>query len=286
MVSIFPAAYSTLGLHIHDQEFRYSLRYWLGVPLFGNVYQCPECGLNADIMGDHQVGCGGNGDRISCHKNIRDVLFNAAQTAALGPRKEAPGMVPNSSARPANILLPNWCRGRQAALDVAVISSLQRLTVAEAAVTPGHALEVCVRCKLSTNLPSCRAAGVECVPMVVEALGGWAPGSISTIRRIGDFLGQRLNPLDPSHSTKHLFAWSSRYHPLAWECHLAHAISHLAHAFSHLARCYRARPVTGKPTQPYTRPNAWYLLTCAVVDGAGWHTMWILHEAFSCAQCV
>ena len=202
-LNVVPSA--SLGLHIHDQEFRYSLWYWLGVPLFGKVYRCPECGLNADIMGDHQVGCGGNGDRISRHNNIRDVLFNAAQTAALGPRKEAPGMVPNSSARPADILLPNWCRGRQAALDVAVISSLQRLTVAEAAVTPGHALEVCVRRKLSTNLPSCRVAGVECVPMVVEALGGWAPGTIYTIRRIGDFLGQRVNPLDPSHSTKHLF---------------------------------------------------------------------------------
>ena len=35
--------------------------------------------------------------------------------------------------------------------------------VSEAAVTPGHALEVCVRRKLSANLPSCRAAGVECM---------------------------------------------------------------------------------------------------------------------------
>ena len=70
------------------------------------------------------------------------------------------------------MLLPNWSHGRQAALDVAVISPLQQLTVAEAAVTPGHALEVCVSRKLSANLPSCRAAGVECVPMVVEALGG------------------------------------------------------------------------------------------------------------------
>ena len=82
------------------------------------------------------------------------------------------------------------------------ISPLQQLTVSEAAVT---SLEVCVRRKLSANLPSCRAAGVECVPMVVEALGGWAPGSISTIRRIGNFLGQRVNSVDPSHSTKHLF---------------------------------------------------------------------------------
>ena len=113
-LNVVPSA--SLGLHVHDQEFRYSLRYWLGVPLYGNAYQCPVCGLNADTMGDHQVGCGGNGDRI-----IRDVLFTAAQTAALGPRKEAPGVVPNSSARPADILLPNWCRGRQAALDVAVI---------------------------------------------------------------------------------------------------------------------------------------------------------------------
>ena len=156
-------------------------------------------------MGDHQIGCGGNGDRIARHNNFRDVLFNAAQSAALGPKKEALGLVPNSGARPADILLPNWSHVRQAALDVAVISPLQQLTVAEAAVIPDHALEVCVSRKLSANLPSCRDAGVECVPMVVEAQGGWAPEAIGTIRRIGDFLGQRSHPSDPTFVTKHLF---------------------------------------------------------------------------------
>ena len=34
-----------------------------------------------------------------------------------------------------DILLPNWSRGRQAALDVSVISPLQRLTLSEAAVS-------------------------------------------------------------------------------------------------------------------------------------------------------
>ena len=58
------------------------------------------------MMGDNQVGCGGNGDRISRNNYIRDVLFSAAQSAALGPRKEAHGIVSNSSARPAGILLP------------------------------------------------------------------------------------------------------------------------------------------------------------------------------------
>ena len=202
-LNVIPSA--ALDLRIHHQEFRYSLKYWLGVPLYGNTYQCPECGRNADTMGDHQVGCGGIGDRIARHNNIRDVLFNAAQSADLGPRKEALGVVPNSSARPADILLHNWCGGRQAALDVTVISSLQQLTVSEAAVTPGYALEVGTRRKFAANVPSCRVAGIECVPMVVEALGGWPPDSISTIRRIGDILGQRVNPSDPSHSTKHLF---------------------------------------------------------------------------------
>ena len=84
------------------------------------------------------MGCGGNGDRIALHNAIRDVLFNAAQSAALAPTKEAPNLVPGFSTRPADILLPNWCRGRPATLDVSVISPLQKLTLVEAAFSPGH----------------------------------------------------------------------------------------------------------------------------------------------------
>ena len=41
----------------------------------------------ADPMGDHNVGCGCNGDRIHKHDSLRDVFFSAAQSAA---RKEVP----------------------------------------------------------------------------------------------------------------------------------------------------------------------------------------------------
>ena len=91
----------SLGLHLHDKEFRSYLRYWL-------PYRCPQCGSSADIFGDHQDGCGGNGDCITRHNAARDVLYSAAQAAALGPIKEAPSLLPNSSARPADILLPTW----------------------------------------------------------------------------------------------------------------------------------------------------------------------------------
>ena len=125
---------SALGLHLHDREFRLCVDYWLGLKMSDGESKCPLCAGErvADPFGDHQVGCGGNGDRIHRHDSLRDSLFSAAQSAALAPRKEAPSLIPGSSSRPADIYLPNWCRGRPAALDVTVISTLQSLTLAEA----------------------------------------------------------------------------------------------------------------------------------------------------------
>ncbi len=96
----------TLGLHLQDREFRSCLCYWLGVPLHSDQFTCPECHGVADSFGDHQVGCGGNSDRISRHNAIRDVVFNVAQSTALSPSKETPGLVPDSASRPADVLYP------------------------------------------------------------------------------------------------------------------------------------------------------------------------------------
>ena len=142
-LNVVPSDY--LGLHLHDREFRCCLRCWLGVRLHSSVYSCTECHGMANHFGDHQVGCGGNGDRIARHKTIRDVLFSAAQYAALASTKKALSLVPSSRSRPADILLPHWSHGRLAALDVSVISPLQHLTIAGTASSPGHALRVCVR---------------------------------------------------------------------------------------------------------------------------------------------
>ena len=195
-----------LGLHMHDREFRCCLRYWLGVQLHSNPYPCPECRSTADIFGDHQVGCGGNGDRIYRHNAIRDVLFTAAQSAALAPSKDCPGLISSSLTRTADILLPNWSNGRPAALDVHVISPLQNLTVAEASFTPGHALQVSVQRKLASNLPACRASGLHFVPLVSESLGGLAEDTISLIRYLGQAISGRCGTSDQGTITKQLFS--------------------------------------------------------------------------------
>ena len=51
-----------LSLHLQDQEFLFSLMYWLGLQMFQERLQCPVCLVEADPFGDHQVGCGGNCD--------------------------------------------------------------------------------------------------------------------------------------------------------------------------------------------------------------------------------
>ena len=193
-----------LGLHLHDWEFRLCLQYWLGLQLAREGSCCTICRAPADAMGDHQVGCGGNGDRIHRHDSIRDAVFSAAQSAALAPRKEVPSLIPGSSSRPADVYLPNWTRGQPAALDVTVISPLQQLTMQGAASMQGHALSVGATRKNAAHADPCHDVGVTFIPLVVETLGGWSNEAARTISNIGRLLGQRSGT-DLAISTRHLF---------------------------------------------------------------------------------
>ena len=153
-------------------------------PLAQPSYSCPECHSSADPLEDHQVGCGGNGDGITRHNAIWNVLYSAAQSAALGPTCEAPGLVADSMSFPAVIFLPTWHQGRPVALDVHIISSLQQQLAHEAASMPGYALEVDIQRKLTSHLTPCCDAGVEFIPVVAEMLGGLSEDTIGIIRTL------------------------------------------------------------------------------------------------------
>ena len=201
-LNVVPSA--ALGLHLQDREFRLCLQYWLGLWMSEDGTKCPVCYANADPFGDHQVGCGGNGDRIYQHDSLRDALFSAAQSAALAPRRELPSLIPDSHSHPADIFLPSWKGGRPAALDVTVISTLQQLTLPGAATVQGHALLLGEERKLSAHAEACRSVGVSFIPLVMESLGGWNDEAADTISSIGRLMGQRLG-ISPAESTHHLF---------------------------------------------------------------------------------
>ena len=195
---------TALGLHLHDQEFRLCLQYWLGVRMLEEGSACPVCQVTTDGFGDHQVSCRGNGDMIHRHDSLRDALFAAARSASLAPRKEVPALIPGASSRPADVYLPCWKRGRPAALDVSVILPLQSLTIRGAATTQGHALDVGEGRKRASHSSSCHSAGISFVPLLVETLGGWSCEAVETIKAIGRLQGQRLG-LPSSETTSHLY---------------------------------------------------------------------------------
>ena len=103
-------------------------------------------------------------------------------------------MVAGSHTRPADILLPTWQSGCPAALDIHVISPLQYRILYAAVSTPGQALNVGVQRKMEAHLSDCLAAGMDFVPVVVEALGGGGEGCL----RMSSLLFRRLGRQSPN----------------------------------------------------------------------------------------
>ena len=91
-------------------------------------------------LSTHAVGCGQGSERNSRHNVLRDVIFQTAQQAVLSPRREVLFLIPGGLERPADVFIPNWTAGRDTALDVTVISPLQKSEVRKAAQEPGSYL--------------------------------------------------------------------------------------------------------------------------------------------------
>ena len=95
-LSVVPSP--SLGLHLRAAEFIPVLKYRLGIPVYTCDGPCPACSLPSDKMGDHSLGCARTGDRIARHNMLRDVLFEAAASADLGPSKEERHLLPGTIA--------------------------------------------------------------------------------------------------------------------------------------------------------------------------------------------
>ena len=122
---------------------------------------------------------------------LRDALYETAVAAGLGPVKEGRALLPGDDRRPADILVPNWAGGRDAAMDVTVVTPLQAATVAEAAITPGSALSFAYQRKVRGAAEDCRREGIAFLPLVVESLGGWHTAAEAEVRKLGAALARQ-----------------------------------------------------------------------------------------------
>ena len=131
------------------------------------------------------------GERITRHNAIRDHVYSMAASAVLNPVKEGRFILLGDDRRPADIYLPSWAEGRDAALDVTVINLLQSATVAEAAETPGHSLTVAFERKMRGAADDCARQGVAFIPLAFESLGGWHKTAELQVRRLAQALARQ-----------------------------------------------------------------------------------------------
>ena len=136
------------------------------------------------------MNCAWQGERIARHNGLRDLLHSTAASAALAPAKEGRFLLPGEGGRPADILIPGWANGKDAAMDVTVINPLQESQVRGAANTPGHAVSEAHKRKLDKSWESCNRQGICFLPIAVESLGAWHPSAVVELKRLGSALAR------------------------------------------------------------------------------------------------
>ena len=97
------------------------------------------------------------------------------QGCGIGPAKDR--------SRPADILIPNWSLSRSAAFDIKVIHPLNNSLISDAGQTSGASAAAGEQEKLENNALGCMERGWICVPLVVEAYGGWGITANETFSR-------------------------------------------------------------------------------------------------------
>jgi len=193
-----------LGLHMRSADFVIMAKHRLGVPVYPTAGQCPACLQHSDVYGDHAVSCGNQGERIARHNTLRDALFASTQTACLGATREERDLLPGTEARPGDVFIPNWTGGRGTALDITVINPLQSSQVAQAAITPGHALTTAYNRKMAQAGEACRREGIMFVPMPMETLGGWHEATTLQVKKIASAQARQTGE-ELSDVTRHLY---------------------------------------------------------------------------------
>ena len=193
-----------LGLHLRPAEFVPCLKYRLGVPVYSADGTCPSCSGPSDKMGDHALGCRKHNERIARHDQLRDVLYEAASSAALAPIREAPHLLPGSVARPGDLLIRRWVDGKDGAIDVTVTGPLAQSNVASASAAAGGALEKAFKRKVEGAAQACQEQGISFLPVAVETLGGFHKVAVEQTKRIGAALS-RHQGIEENIAIKQLF---------------------------------------------------------------------------------
>ena len=100
----------------------------------------------------------------------------------MGPSKEKPYLLPNTSERPADVFVPNYSFGKDLVLDVAITCPLQHKYLNDASATAGFACnDYAENIKQKNFQARVEQEGFLYLPFILETFGGFSDD-------VGDFI--------------------------------------------------------------------------------------------------
>ena len=108
-----------------------------------------------------------------------------AKSASLSPAKEENSLLPGSAEKPADVYIPGWSNGCDAAFDVSVVSPLQTQLINKAADEIGSAAIKRFNEKKNKYNTACENEGIKFFPLIVETFGGWHAESEIVLTKLG-----------------------------------------------------------------------------------------------------
>jgi hypothetical protein len=169
-------------LEFDGAEFRTAMRWFLGMPVSPDPFKCPAqasngkiCGAHFDVEGDHGVCCKFEGNTISRHNALCDLIYHMLSTCFGKSRvhKEI-GMIPTSRQRPADIEVREYSCGRDMVLDVTCKHALQSSLLSKAATQAGVAAKAGHDLKLNKYQEFINSGQFDFLPLACETFGGWS----------------------------------------------------------------------------------------------------------------
>jgi hypothetical protein len=171
-----------LRLAFTPPEFVVLVRWWLGLDVYRHDHQCPLCHNACDAHGYHALTCRWGGHIGVRHDAVRDVVFHAAQAAALRVGKEVKDIITGLRERPADILFRT---SPPEAVDFAITHCQQPSVVEQAARETGYAAATYATAvkdrKYKTRVEN---EGFIFTPAVCDVFGCWDSRGESLIKRV------------------------------------------------------------------------------------------------------
>ena len=156
---------------------------------------CPEIAL--DSLDHHAVTCRHRGDVVTRHNLLRDVIADFCHLG-VGLEMEHVLTRDHNHTQPADILIAGWDRGKPAALDITVTSTLTPDILGESSKMAGAAALAAETCKLYSNGPKCLELGWTCIPVAVETYGSWGKEAQAMFLRLSSHLAISMSSHKPT----------------------------------------------------------------------------------------